>query len=182
MAKKSVFCIARSEEQAAAIVDRLRTAGFSANDISALFPDKSGTRDFAHEKGTKAPEGAVAGAGTGVVLGGALGWLVGIGALAIPGIGPFVAAGPIAAALSGAAVGGTVGGITGSLIGLGIPEYEAKRYEGKVRAGGILVSVHTDDADELKVAKTVFEQAGAENISAAGESNVSRTETQTART
>jgi hypothetical protein len=169
MSKKSVICITNSEAQASVIVDRLRDEGFSSNDISVLFPDKTGTRDFAHEKGTKAPEGAATGAGTGAVLGGALGWLAGIGALAIPGVGPFVAAGPIAAALSGAAVGGTVGGIAGALIGLGIPEYEAKRYEGKIKQGGILISVHTEDADEVKRAKTIFEEARAEDISATGE-------------
>src|SRR5438270_1008318 len=129
MATKSVFCLARDENQAVRIVDDLKVAGFASNDISVLLPDKSGTRDFAHEKATKAPEGAVTGASTGGVLGGVLGWLVGIGALAIPGLGPFIAAGPIMAALSGAAVGGAAGGLIGSLIGMGIPEYEAKRYE-----------------------------------------------------
>src|SRR5207342_3889345 len=150
MSKKSVFCITTSRNQADQIVERLKTANFSNNDISVLFPDKGTTRDFAHEKNTKAPEGAAAGAGTGGVVGGALGWIVGIGALAIPGVGPFIAAGPIMAALSGAAIGATVGGITGALIGLGIPEYEAKRYEGKIRAGNILVSVHSEDAEETK--------------------------------
>ena len=173
MSKKSVICIANSELQASDIVDRLKAEGFSNNDISALFPDKTGTRDFAVEKGTKAPEGAATGAGSGAVLGGALGWLAGIGALAIPGVGPFVAAGPIAAALSGAAVGGAVGGIAGALIGLGIPEYEAKRYEGKIKAGGILLSVHTDNSDEAKKAKQIFEQAGAQDIASSGESSVS---------
>lgn len=175
MSKKSVICITTSEAQAAGIVDCLKEEGFSNNDISALFPDKAGTRDFAHEKGTKAPEGAATGAGTGAVLGGAFGWLAGIGALAIPGVGPFVAAGPIAAALSGAAVGGAVGGIAGALIGLGIPEYEAKRYEGKVKSGGILISVHTEDSDEAKRAKEVFERAGAQDISTTGEASVGST-------
>ena len=173
MSKKSVLCIANSVSQAEVIVSRLKDGGFSNNDISALFPDKTTTRDFAHDKGTKAPEGATAGAGTGLLLGGTLGWLVGIGALAIPGIGPLVAAGPIMAALSGAAVGGAVGGITGGLIGMGIPEYEAKRYEGKVKEGGILISVHTDDSDEVKLAKDIFERAGARDISTAGEAGVS---------
>lgn len=172
MAKKSVICIAGSDIQASAIVDRLRDEGFSSNDISALFPDKAGTRDFAHEKGTKAPEGAATGAGAGAVLGGALGWLAGIGALAIPGVGPLVAAGPIAAALSGAAVGGAVGGITGALIGMGIPEYEAKRYEGKIKEGGILLSVHTEDSEEIKLAKLIFEEAQAKDIAVTGESGV----------
>ena len=172
MAKKSVICIATSRAQADNIVDRLKAAGFSYNDVSVLFPDKSSTREFAHEKSTKAPEGAATGAGTGGVVGGALGWLVGIGALAIPGVGPFIAAGPILAALSGAAVGAAVGGIGGALIGLGIPEYEAKRYEGRIHAGGILISVHTDDSDEVTAAKNIFEQAGAQDIATAGESSV----------
>src|SRR5512138_1034560 len=122
MAKTSVFCLARDEGQASRIVDDLRAAGFSNNDISVLLPDKGSTREFAHEKGTKAPEGAVTGASTGGVLGGVLGWLVGVGALAIPGLGPFIAAGPIMAALSGAAIGAAAGGIVGSLVGMGIPE------------------------------------------------------------
>lgn len=173
MSKKSVFCIASSTLQANQIVDGLREQGFSNNDISALFPDNEGTRDFAHEKGTKAPEGATAGAGSGALLGGALGWLAGIGALAIPGVGPFVAAGPIAAALSGAAVGGAVGGITGALIGMGIPEYEAKRYEGKVKEGGILISVHAEDSDAIDRAKQVFEQHNAQDIASASEAKPS---------
>lgn len=169
MSKKSVICIATSLQQAEVIVDDLKAAGFNNNDISVLFPDKSSTRDFAHEKSTKAPEGAVTGAGTGVAVGGALGWLAGIGALAIPGIGPLVAAGPILAALSGAAVGGAVGGIAGALVGLGIPEYEAKRYEGKVKDGNILVSVHTDNSDQINDAKRIFKEAGAEDIATVGE-------------
>jgi hypothetical protein len=172
MSKKSVYCLASSELQAAAIVGRLKDANFANNDISVLFPDKSGTRDFAHEKGTKAPEGATAGAGSGAILGGALGWLAGIGALAIPGVGPFVAAGPIAAALSGAAVGGAVGGITGALIGMGIPEYEAKRYEGKVRGGGILISVHAQDSEEVKIVEHIFKDEDAQDIATASEGNV----------
>src|ERR1700675_1082619 len=130
-------------------VDGLKAAGFSNRDISVLFPQSAGSKDFAHEKGTKAPEGASAGAGTGVVLGGALGWLMGVGGLAIPGVGPFIAAGPIMAALAGAGVGGAVGGIAGALVGMGIPEYEAKRYEGKIKAGNILISVHSDNGDEV---------------------------------
>lgn len=169
MSKKSVFCIATSRDQADQIVDRLKTANFSKNDISALFQDKGTTRDFAHEKNTKAPEGAIAGAGTGGVIGGALGWIAGIGALAIPGAGPFIAAGPIVAALSAAALGATSGGIAGGLIGLCIPEIEAKRYEGKVKAGSILISVHTEDAGDIARAKDIFKQAGAEDICTAGE-------------
>jgi hypothetical protein len=170
MSKKSVICIARSESQAVEIVNRLKAANFSENDVSVLFPDKGGTKDFAHEHHTKAPEGATTGGITGGVLGGALGWLAGIGALAIPGVGPFIAAGPIMAALGGAAVGGAVGGLTGALVGLGIPEYEAKRYEGKVKDGNLLISVHTDNSDEIKRAKDIFQNAGAEDISTTGES------------
>lgn len=169
---KAVFCIATSEFQAESIVNELKVAGFSDNDVSVLFPDKTGTKDFAHEHHTKAPEGAATGAGTGGVLGGALGWLAGIGALAIPGAGPFIAAGPIMAALSGAAVGAAVGGITGALIGMGIPEYEAKRYEGKIRAGNILISVHTENQQEAKRAREIFEQAGAHDISSTSEAAV----------
>jgi hypothetical protein len=171
MSKKSVFCIANSRDQADRIVDHLKTAGFSNNDISALFADKGTSHDFAHEKNTKAPEGAVAGAGTGGVVGGALGWIAGIGALAIPGVGPFIAAGPIIAALSGAAIGATLGGIAGGLIGLGIPEMEAKRFEGKVKAGNILISVHTEDAGEIARAKDIFKQADAQDICTAGEAS-----------
>src|ERR1041384_6402570 len=142
---KSVFCLSDNESQAEKIVQELKAASFSNNDISVLFPDKSGTKDFAHEQHTKAPEGAATGAGTGGVLGGAFGWLVGIGALAIPGLGPFIAAGPLVMALSGAAAGAALGGVTGAFIGLGIPEYEAKRYEGKIKAGNMLISVHAQD-------------------------------------
>jgi hypothetical protein len=169
---QAVFCLAQTEAQAVMIVDQLRAAGFSSNDISVLFPDKTGTRDFAHEQHTKVPEGAATGAGTGGVLGGALGWLVGIGALAIPGLGPFIAAGPIMAALSGAAAGATLGGMTGALIGWGIPEYEAKRYEGKIKEGNILISVHTEDRDERSRAKQIFEQARAEDIADTAEARV----------
>ena len=158
-------------------VDALRAAGFSNTDISVLFPANEGTKDFAHEKSTKAPEGATTGAGTGAVLGGGLGWLAGIGALAIPGLGPFVAAGPIMAALAGAGVGGAVGGLTGALIGMGIPEYEAKRYEGRVKDGGILLSVHSDTSDQIKVAKDVLKQTGAQDISSTGEAAGEKTPT-----
>lgn len=151
-------------------MDRLKTAGFSNNAISALLPDEHGTKDFAHEKNTKAPEGATTGAGTGALLGGTLGWLVGIGMLAIPGIGPFVAAGPIMAALAGAGIGGTIGGVSGALIGMGLPEYEAKRYEGKLHGGGILISVHAVDSSEVKLAQEILEQCNAEDIASASES------------
>ena len=152
-------------------VDALKAAGFSNRDISVLFPESSGSKDFAHEKNTKAPEGATTGAGTGSVLGGAMGWLLGIGALAIPGLGPFIAAGPIMAALAGAGVGGTVGGIAGALIGMGIPEYEAKRYEGRVKDGGILLSVHSDSSEWTKRAKEVLERTGAQDISSSSEAS-----------
>jgi hypothetical protein len=172
MANKSVFGLARNEAQAIMIVENLKSAGFSNNDISALLPDNRSTREFAHEKGTKAPEGAITGAGTGGVVGGVLGWLAGIGALAIPGLGPFIAAGPIMAALSGAAVLATAGGVVGALVGMGIPEYQAKRYEAQLREGRILLSVHSDDSDETRRAKEIFERAGAEDISSAGEAGV----------
>jgi hypothetical protein len=171
MSQKSVFCIATSRTQAEQIVEQLKAANFSNNDISVLFPDKGTTRDFAHEKNTKAPEGAAAGAGTGGVVGGVLGWIVGIGALAIPGVGPFIAAGPIMAALSGAAIGAAAGGIAGGLIGLGIPELEAKRYEGKVKEGNLLLSVHTENSKEISRAKDIFSKAGAQDICTTGESS-----------
>jgi hypothetical protein len=152
-------------------VDELRAEGFRNTDISVLFPENVGTKDFAHEKNTKAPEGATVGAGSGAVLGGALGWLAGIGALAIPGLGPFIAAGPIMAALAGAGVGGAVGGLTGALVGMGIPEYEAKRFEGRVKDGGILLSVHCDDSAWTKKAKEILERTGAEDVSSTGEAS-----------
>ena len=167
--KASVYCIATTEGQADRIVRELQAVGFSNDDISVLFPDTRGTRDLGHEKHTKAPEGAATGAGSGAVIGGTLGWLVGIGALAVPGLGPLVVAGPIVAALAGAGAGGAVGGLTGALVGMGIPEYEAKRYEGRVRKGGILLSVHADDSDWTKRAKQILERTGAQDISSAGE-------------
>ena len=173
---KSVFCLSDNESQTEKIVQDLKAGGFSNNDISVLFPDKSGTKDFAHEKNTKVPEGAATGAGTGGILGGALGWLVGIGALAIPGVGPFIAAGPIMAALAGAGVGAAVGGLTGALVGMGVPEYEAKRYEGKIKEGNILISVHSEDRDEIKRAKEIFERNGAHDISYTEEKNVPKQE------
>ena len=169
MAGKAVFCIVPDVGRASRLVGELQAAGFSSNDISVLMPDKATTRDFAHKHATKAPEGAATGGTTGFIVGGALGWLAGIGALAIPGLGPFIAAGPIMAALAGAGAGGVVGGITGALIGMGIPEYEAKRYEGRVKKGGILLSVHSDDSDWAARAKRILEQTGAEDISSTGE-------------
>jgi hypothetical protein len=152
-------------------VDALKAAGFRNTDISVLFPENVGTKDFAHKKETKAPEGATTGATTGAVIGGGLGWLAGIGALAIPGLGPFIAAGPIMAALAGVGVGGAVGGITGALIGMGIPEYEAKRYEGRVKDGGILLSVHSDNSEWTKRAKEILEHTGAQDVSSSGEAS-----------
>src|SRR5438034_1218604 len=143
----AAFGIYRDRAMVENAVDTLKTQGFRNTDISVLFPQTAGTKDFAHEKHIKALEGATTGAGTGVVLGGALGWLTGIGALAIPGVGPFIAAGPIMAALAGVGAGGTVGGLIGALVGMGIPEYEAKRYEGRVRAGGVLLSVRCGDSN-----------------------------------
>jgi len=151
-------------------IDQLKAAGYRNTDISVLFPENVGSKDFAHEKHTKAPEGATAGGGTGVILGGTLGWLAGIGALAIPGLGPFIAAGPIMAALAGAGVGGTVGAVTGALVGMGIPEYEAKRYEGRVKDGGFLLSVHCDNSEWTKKAKEILERTGADDVSSTGES------------
>ncbi len=169
---KAVFCIAKSEEQATNIVNQLKEAGFSNDDVSVLLPDRAGSRDFAHEHHTKAPEGAATGAIAGGVMAGVLGWLVGIGSLAIPGVGPLIAAGPILAALSGAAAGGAVGGLAGGLVGLGIPEYEAKQFEGKVKNGNILISVHTEDSKERSVAKQIFDDAHADDISYSGEARV----------
>jgi hypothetical protein len=170
----AVFGIYPSYATVESAVDGLKAAGFSNRDISVLFPQSTGSKDFAHEKGTKAPEGATAGAGTGAVVGGTLGWLMGIGALAIPGLGPFIAAGPIMAALAGVGVGGAIGGITGALVGMGIPEYEAKRYEGRVKDGGILLSVHSDSSDETKRAKLILEGTGAQDISSTGEASSDR--------
>lgn len=165
MSNKSVYAIAISEGQANQIVDTLTKSQFSSNDISVLFPDKKTTHEFSHEKNTKAPEGAVTGAATGGVVGGALGLLAGIGALAIPGVGPLIAAGPLLAALSGVAAGATVGGITGGLIGLGIPEIEAKRYENRIAEGNILISVLAATGDDVNRAKEILKNAGAEDIS-----------------
>ena len=167
----AVFGIYRDRTSVENAVDVLRQENFRNTDISVLFPENQGTKDFAHEKNTKAPEGAATGAGSGAVLGGTLGWLTGIGALAIPGLGPFIAAGPIVAALAGVGVGGAIGGITGALIGLGIPEYEAKRYEGRIKEGGILLSVHCDDSNWTKRAKEILERTGAQDVSSSGEAN-----------
>jgi hypothetical protein len=165
----AVFGIYPDQLTAEDAVESLKDTGFRSTDISVLFPDNQGTKDFAHEKHTKAPEGAVAGGSSGAVIGGALGWLAGIGALAIPGVGPFIAAGPIMGMLGGIGIGGTIGGVTGALIGLGIPEYEAKRYEGRIRRGGILLSVHCDDPNWAKRARNILHQTGAEDVASTGE-------------
>jgi hypothetical protein len=173
--KTAVFGIYTTVADADRATDSLVRAGFSASDISALLPENLGSKQIGTEKATKAPEGAAAGAGSGAVLGGTLGLLAGIGALAIPGVGPLIAAGPIVAALAGIGVGGAVGGFTGALIGLGIPEYEAKRYEGRIQKGAILLSVHCDTSDEIKRAKEVMKRTGAEDISSTGESSADST-------
>ena len=158
-------------------IDALLAARFRNEDISVLFPDNEGTKDFAHEKNTKAPEGATAGAGAGGVIGGTLGLLVGIGALAIPGLGPFIAAGPIVAALAGIGAGGAVGGFVGALVGMGIPEYEAIRYDGRVRQGGILVSVHCDNSEWVARAKDILKQTGGGWSEGAGGASLERAAT-----
>ncbi|GEP46183.1 hypothetical protein [Brevifollis gellanilyticus] len=169
MSNKSVFCIATSVPQAEQIVTNLQASGFPSGDISVLLPDSAATGDFGYVKSTKASEGIAAGAATGGVAGGAIGLLAGIGALAIPGLGPFIAAGPLMAALSGAAVGATAGGVVGGLIGLGIPEIEAKRYEDHLKKGNYLISVHAVNGDRIDRAKEIFEAAGAEDISTVSE-------------
>lgn len=163
-------------------VDALKMAGFANTDISVLFPDARGSQNVAHEKATKAPEGATAGASTGAIIGGTLGWLAGIGALAIPGVGPLIAAGPIMALLAGAGVGGAVGGIGGALVGLGIPEYEAKRYESFVKDGGILLSVHCETPQRKARAEQLLEASGARDIAATGEVRSSQKEIPSDRT
>ena len=171
MASKNTaaFGIYSSVEALQAAVDTLRAEGFRSEDVSVLYPENVGSKDLATVKATKAPEGAVTGAGSGAVIGGALGWLVGIGALAIPGLGPFIAAGPIVAALAGVGAGGALGGIAGALVGMGIPEYEANRYEGRIKGGEFLLSVHCDDSEWTKRAKEILERTGAEDVSSTGE-------------
>jgi len=167
---KAVFGIYSSVGHAERAVDRLLAQGFANGDVSVLLPDNESTRDFAHQKNTKAPEGTTTGATTGGVVGGTLGLLAGIGALAIPGLGPFIAAGPIMAGLAGLGAGGAVGALIGALVGMGMPEYEAKRYEGRLKNGGILLSVHCDTSNEIDRAKKILETTGAEDISSASES------------
>jgi hypothetical protein len=176
MSTKAVIGLVPTYAQAEQTVAELQTAGFATSDISVLLPDQQGTRDFAVEKNTKAPEASAVGATAGGVLGGTLGVLAGIGSLAIPGLGPFIAAGPIMAALSGAAAGAAVGGIAGALIGLGIPELEAKQYESKIKNGNILISVHVDSSDERARAKQIFQQRGAADVVTTGEKSVSAKE------
>lgn len=169
----AVFGIYKSSVQAEHAVDQIAAAGFSPNDISVLLPDTQSSKEFAHEKNTKAPEGTTTGVTTGGVLGGTLGLLAGVGALAIPGVGPFIAAGPIMGALAGLGVGGAVGGLIGALVGMGIPEYEAKRYEGRIKDGGVLLSVHCDTSEDITRAKDLLKQTGAEDIASAGEKAIS---------
>ncbi len=170
--KAAVLAIVSNPVQAEAVVDELRLSGFSNSDVSALFPDVEGSQEFAHANSTKAPEGAVIGAGAGGLLGGVAGWLLGLGTLAIPGVGPIIAAGPIFAALSGVALGGAAGGLSGALAGLGFPEYEAKLYAGKLQDGNILIAAHTENSHETKVARQIFERAGAHDIGVTTESPV----------
>ena len=169
MANRAVFGIYKTRSQVENAVDQLKAASFRNTDISVLFPANVGTKEFAHEKDTKAPEGTAAGAVTGGVIGGALGWLAGIGSLAIPGVGPLIAAGPIIAALTGVGAGGVIGGIAGALIGMGIPEYEAKRYEGMIQSGNILLSVHSDNSEWVNRAKKILEGTGATDIGSSSE-------------
>jgi len=173
----AVYGIYRDRSQVESAVDRLLAAGFRNEDISVLLPHNEGTKDFAHEKNTKMPEGTTTGALTGGAVGGTLGLLAGIGSLAIPGLGPFIAAGPIMGALAGLGAGGAVGGLIGALVGMGIPEYEAKRYEGRVKEGGILLSVHCDNSDWVKRAKEILERSGAEDVSSSGEADADYAET-----
>jgi hypothetical protein len=170
--KTAVFGLCSTPAAAEYTVDALVKAGFTNNAVSVLMADNQSTKDFAHEKNTKAPEGTAAGVATGGVLGGTLGLLAGIGALAIPGVGPFIAAGPIMGALAGLGVGGAVGGLIGALVGMGIPEYEAKRYEGRLKEGGVLLSVHCDTAEQITRAKAILTANGVADISSTGETSV----------
>jgi hypothetical protein len=165
----AVFGIYKTRAGAEKAVDNLISAGFPSGDVSVLLPDIESSKTLAHEKNTKAPEGATTGVAAGGAAGGALGLLVGLGALAIPGLGPFLAAGPIVAALAGLGVGGAVGGMVGALVGMGIPEYEAKRYEGHVKEGGILLSIHCDRSEEVSRAKDILTHTGATDIASTAE-------------
>src|ERR1044072_6417825 len=172
MSKTSLFGIVKTHAQAEQTVEGLQSAGFPASEISILLPDNEGKHDIGPVKATKAPEGATTGAATGGLAGGVLGLLAGIGALAIPGVGPFIAAGPIMAALSGAAIGATTGGVVGGLVGLGIPEIEAKRYDEKLKKGNYLIAVHADESEDVDRAKDIFKTAGAEDVSTVSEASV----------
>lgn len=165
----AVYCLAKDDAHAIRIISKLERCGYGADDVSVLYSDASGRHNLSTENSTKAPEGAATGAGTGAVLGGAIGWLAGIGALAIPGVGPLIAAGPIIGTLSGLAVGGTIGGLAGSLIGLGIPEYEAQTYESRLREGNVLISVHADDSDDASEIRQIMTDENGESISTGSE-------------
>ena len=180
--KTAVFGIYQNVNQAEHTVDSLMVAGFTSDAISVLLPDSKSTKDFAHEKSTKAPDGTATGVTAGGAIGGTLGLLAGIGALAIPGVGPFIAAGPIMGALAGLGVGGAVGGLIGALVGMGIPEYEAKRYEGRIKEGGVLLSVHCDTSEEIARAKDMLKHTGAQNISSSGEASADRPAAKVAQT
>jgi hypothetical protein len=173
--KVAVFGIYSTRAAVENAASALASGGFPVADISVLLPESLGAKDMGTEKATKAPEGAAAGVTTGGIIGGALGVLAGVGMLAIPGLGPFIAAGPIMAGLAGLGVGGAVGGFTGALIGMGIPEFEAKRYEGRLKKGGILLSVHCDTSDEVKRAKQLIEGTGGEDVSSTGEASTGST-------
>jgi hypothetical protein len=171
MANTSVFGIYPTRADVSNGMEALRNAGFRNTDISALFPENLGTKDFAHEKNTKAPEGAAAGGTCGALLGGTFGWLVGIGALAIPALAPFLGGGPIVVSLAGVGVGAVAGGLVGALLGLGMPEYEAKRYEGRIKGSGVLISVHCDNSDWVRRARQIMQHTGASEMSSAGEAS-----------
>ena len=171
----SVMAIFADQMSVSNAVDHLKQEGFNSSDVAVLLADNQGTREFAHQKDTKAPEGATTGAATGAVIGGALGWLAGIGAIAIPGVGPFIAAGPILAAIAGLGAGGAVGGLAGGLIGLGIPEYEAKRFEGMIKEGKALLSVHCRSSEAVKKAKDILEACGGTDIASRAEASAPNT-------
>ena len=172
MANKAVFGIVRTQTEAETLIVELHNAGFLHKDISVLFPDKGQTRDFAHKQGTKAPEGALIGSGVGGVAGGVIGLLAGIGMIALPGLGALIAAGPVMALLGGAAVGAAAGTATGALVGLGIPEIQAKIYEGKIKSGNVLVAVHTEDSSQVDTVKKLFATHRAEDVSVTSEASV----------
>lgn len=180
----SAFGIFPDQATVSDAVEALKAAGFRQTDVSVLYPENLGSKDFAHEKHTKAPEGAVAGGGSGAVLGAALGWMLGAGAMIVPGLEAVAAAGPIMGTLSGMGAGVMLGGLTGAVVGTSIPEYEAKRYEGRVRKGGILLSVHCDNAEWARTARSILKRAGGTHISTAGEAKAdfARTEKPLPRT